>query len=195
MIRRLIFVLAMVAAATATASDASAATVCVVTAEAYPPGDVAKLCAGATSGTDPFLLGQWKDSFAIQKVINLSTVRPIPPATIIPPPPTKITDCSAVPATPPYSPPLVSLKICGPRVLTRTTDTIKGSSTPVRSPCAQPGDPCHQRPSTVVGPGLLEGDSGFATQGPAAAGTAVTSRPAGGSAATGTAPAGIPGRR
>ncbi len=194
MIRRLIFVLGMVAAATATASDASAATVCVVTAMAYPPGDVAKLCAGATSGTDPFLLSQWTSSYAIQYTINFSSVRPVPPATIIPPPPTKITDCSAVPATPPYSPELVSLKICGPRRLTRTTDTIRGS-TPVRSPCAQPGDPCHQRPSTVVGPGLLEGDSGFATQGPAAAGTAVTSRPAGGSAATGTAPAGIAGRR
>jgi hypothetical protein len=83
---------------------------------------------------------------------------------------------------------LVYLKLCGNLPLSSTgipyTDLPGTQSKPARSPCAEPGDPCHQKSSTVVGPGLLEGDTGFTQQAPAAAG-----RPA-----TGPATSRIPGR-
>jgi len=112
--------------------------------------------------------------------------KPIPPATTLPP---SIASCTtksvADSANACQGCTDCVITVCGPAP-SRTFQASK----PARSPCAQPGDPCHQRSSTVVGPGLLEGDTGFANQGPAAAGTASTGR-----APTGSAPTGIPGRR
>ena len=50
---------------------------------------------------------------------------------------------------------------------------------PGSAPCGGTRNPCRQKPSMIVAPGLLEGHSGFAQQGPAAAG--VPGRTTGGS--------------
>jgi len=115
--------------------------------------------------------------------------KPIPPATTLPPQPTAITTCTAKEVDDSsngcHGCTDCIVTICGPAP-SRTFQASK----PARSPCAQPGDPCHQKSSTVIGPGLLEGDTGIAQQAPAAAGTATTSR-----MPTGSTPAGIAGRR
>jgi hypothetical protein len=105
--------------------------------------------------------------------------KPVPPAVVLPPVPTTITSCKAETDANGYC----TMTICGPAnvVLERPLRASK----PDQSPCSGPNDPCGRKPKTVISPGLLEGDTGFANQGPAAAGTATTSR----------APTGIPGRR
>ena len=100
---------------------------------------------------------------------------PIPPATMTPPP--SITSCSAK-TTPSTANGCTgctncTITICGP-----DASPILGSGGITPSPCSGPNDPCGKKPKTVISPGLLEGDSGFTQQAPAAAG--VLPSPSGG---------------
>jgi hypothetical protein len=103
-------------------------------------------------------------------------LKPIPPAVVLPPRPTKITSCEAVSKEPPRG--YCEATICGP-----TNPSLRDGVTPFKDvttappksaaiPCGGAGNPCRQKPLRA-GPGLLDGDSGFAQQGPAAAGAPV----------------------
>lgn len=119
--------------------------------------------------------------------------RPVPPATVMPPIPTTLTSCKSVWKNDRVR--RCEVTMCGPETVSLRDVETKGdvvkrgparaTSNSASAPCgAARGDPCPQNSSGINGPGLLEGDTGFATQGPAAAGTAPTSR----------APTGIPGK-
>jgi hypothetical protein len=92
---------------------------------------------------------------------------PIPPAGATPPP--AITSCKATQSASTANGcsgcTNCTVTICGP-----APSSILPSAGILRSPCSGPDDPCGKKPQTVISPGLLEGDSGFVQQGPAAAG-------------------------
>jgi hypothetical protein len=151
-------------------SVAKAKTVC---AHAVSHTGDAKQCSNiCTNVSADIWVDGWKKGYA----------QPIPPATTLPPAPTTITSCKAV-VTGPDS---CDVTYCGPE-----NASYRDSVTPFRQkvtgpangitpvpPCGGPGNPCPRKSSTVVGPGLLEGDSGFTQQAPAAAGTAAPTAPA-----------------
>lgn len=99
-------------------------------------------------------------------------LKPIPPATELPPRPTKITSCDAVKKEPPKG--YCEATLCGPTNaspgLTPFNDKARDPAKSATPPCGGPGNPCPRRPSGVTGEGLLEGDPGLATQGPAQTG-------------------------
>jgi hypothetical protein len=129
----------------------------------------------STLMVDPgFVFSQWDIG------VPTSIIKPVPPATVMPPKPTSLNSCSAVAIgnTPDPNMSKCVAKICGP-VSALLNDTViplrhqsTGAATSVgSSPCGGPRDPCPQKSIPALGPGLLEGDSGSTQQGPAAAGT------------------------
>lgn len=86
--------------------------------------------------------------------------------------PTKITSCKTVPSQQPGG--WCDYIVCGYTTASLAPTRREGPAPPgpARSPCAQPGDPCHQKSSNVGAPGLLEGDSGLSQQGPTTSGPA-----------------------
>lgn len=128
------------------------------------------------SGPNSDFLQSWGNG-----VVQPNIIKPVPPAVVLPPRPTNLSSCTPAGTTQPLNGPAFCwLKICGPESASlrdsvspyRGSVTGPATGTTFVPPCGQPGNPCPRKPSAMVGPGLLEGDSGFAQQGPAAAGTA-----------------------
>jgi len=162
--RRLTISLLAAMIACAVAAPAAAATVC-VHYDAYCANGIS-LCNDVRNNKRVFLA--WRPGSQL--------LTPVPPAVVLPPRPTKITSCEAVPKEPPKG--YCEATICGPAVVTLHDSEVPFkdvSTAPAGSavvPCGGRRNPCAQLPSVVVAPGFLEGDSGPAQQGPAAAGTA-----------------------
>lgn len=90
--------------------------------------------------------------------------------------PTKITSCKTVPSQQPGG--WCDYIVCGYTTASLRPTPRQGPAPagPERSPCAQPGDPCHQKSSNVGAPGILDGDSGLAGQGATQGGARSPSR-------------------
>ncbi len=141
---RLLFAVVLAGGLVAPAA-ASPKTVCIYYFFYYNPKTG---CADACS----IVLKDIPDTLAAWSYVTNMT-KPIPPATVMPPKPTTINSCKATVTGHPPDPgqSQCRLTLCGPESAS-IRDSVGplpsqtgGTSKPARSPCAQPGDPCHQR--------------------------------------------------
>lgn len=164
----------------ATPAAATTITVCALYESSSFDNQCGSICGWITSvaGKKPGL-PIWRPGSLVWK--------PVPPATTLPTGPKTVASCDVVPKEPPKGHCVAT--VCGlADVKLLVGKRPPGSATVapaklITTPCGGPDNPCRvQRPSAVVTPGLLEGDSGFATQGPAGAG--VPGRTTGGGSGT-----------
>ena len=101
-----------------------------------------------------------------------SLLKPIPPAVDLPPRPSKITSCEAVKKEPPKG--YCEATLCGPTNLragiTPFNNVARDPAKSAAPPCGGPSNPCPRTPTGSTRDGLLDGDSGVVTQGPAQSG-------------------------
>ena len=99
-----------------------------------------------------------------------SLLKPIPPATELPPRPSKITSCDAVKKEPPKG--YCEATICGPTNVSARKGEVPFQDIP-NAPAK--GATVGPKPHGTLQPGLIEGDAGLPGQGPVPTGNAVPS--------------------